>query len=48
MSTGVPPEIGSTERSRMATKDKNTKKGLEKKRPQKTLKEKRQARRDKK
>jgi hypothetical protein len=32
----------------MATKDKNTKKSTEKKRPQKTLKEKRQARRDKK
>ena len=31
----------------MATKDKNTKKSMEKKRPQKTLKEKRQARRDK-
>jgi hypothetical protein len=48
MITGVPPEIESTERSRMATKDKNTKKSMEKKRPQKTLKEKRQARKDKK
>lgn len=48
MSTGVPRESESTERSRMATKDKNTKKSMEKKRPQKTLKEKRQARRDKK
>lgn len=32
----------------MATKDKNTRKAMEKKRPQKTLKEKRQAKRDKK
>ena len=32
----------------MATKDKNSKKGMEKKRAQKTLKEKRQAKRDKK
>jgi hypothetical protein len=32
----------------MATKDKNAKKSMEKKRSQKTLKEKRQARRDKK
>jgi len=32
----------------MATKDKNTKKSMEKKPAQKTLKEKRQARRDKK
>jgi hypothetical protein len=31
----------------MATKDKNSKKSMEKKRPQKTLKEKRQAKRDK-
>ncbi len=31
----------------MASKDKNTKKGMEKKKPQKTLKEKRQAKRDK-
>lgn len=41
----VPPL---TERSHMATKDKNSKKSMEKKRPQKTLKEKRQAKRDKK
>jgi hypothetical protein len=32
----------------MASKDKNSKKSMEKKRPQKTLKEKRQAKRDKK
>jgi len=32
----------------MAIKDKNSKKSMEKKRPQKTLKEKRQAKRDKK
>jgi hypothetical protein len=32
----------------MATKDKNSKKSMEKKRAQKTLKEKRQAKRDKK
>ena len=47
MSTGVPPEIGSTERSRMATKDKNTKKSMEKKPAQKTLKEKSQAKKAK-
>ena len=32
----------------MATKDKNSKKGMERKKPQRTLKEKRQAKRDKK
>jgi hypothetical protein len=32
----------------MASKDKNTKKSMEKKKPQMTLKEKRQAKRDKK
>lgn len=32
----------------MASKDKNSKKSMEKKRPQKTLKEKRQAKKDKK
>jgi hypothetical protein len=31
----------------MATRDKNSKKSMEKKRPQRTLKEKRQAKRDK-
>ncbi len=31
----------------MASKDKNSKKSMEKKRPQRTLKEKRQAKRDK-
>ena len=31
----------------MASKDKNSKKSMEKKRPQKTLKEKRQAKKDK-
>jgi hypothetical protein len=36
------------ERSRMASKDKNSKKSMEKKKAQKTLKEKRQAKKDKK
>ncbi len=36
-----------SERSQMATKDKNSKKSMEKKPPQKTLKEKRQAKRGK-